>query len=180
MLVPLPFVSACPPEKGALAARSTQHAWSLPLSQEIQCYFWALLYYVHAGYNNSSGVQCSSSCALRLASGQEAGVRCLPAGAGRGEKLVCRTGHSPTNIFSSPITFYHLCSFLLLQNSYRAVYFPHDAEFIWGISFLVSTLLFWLLLEVERPKCHEKNYSHNISSIAKTKMYLHFGKSLPF
>lgn len=82
--------------------------------------------------------------------------------------------------FSSLITFYLLCSFLLLQNSYRAAYFPCAAEFIWAISFLVFTLLFLLLLEVERPKCREKNYSHNISSITKTKIYLYFRKFLPF
>lgn len=97
-----------------------------------------------------------------------------------GFQLVCKTGHSPTKTFSSLIMIYLLCFFILLQKSSRAVYLPRAAEFIQAISFLVSALLFLLLLEVERPKCHEKNYSHNISSIAKTKMYLHFGKYLPF
>lgn len=60
--------------------------------------------------------------------------------------------NSPTKILSSPITFYPLCFFLLLQNSYRAVYFPHAAEFIWAISFLLSALLFWLLVESRKAK----------------------------
>lgn len=123
-------------------------------------------------------MQHSSSCALRHTSSMKAGVCCLHGGTVRKAMPVCRTGSSPTKIFSSLITVYVLCSFLLLQNHYRAVYLPCVAEFIQAISFPVSALLFWLLLEVERPKCHEKNDSHNISSITKTKMYLHFRKCL--
>lgn len=154
MLKPLPFVNAFPQNRGSLLSRasSVRDQWS-PAKQynpvfKLFCMTFTQVKTIYLDW--SSAIPMPSNMPV------SSGWSLLPAWwDSKNTKFgLLDKAFSHKNLFlSNP--FCLLCTFLFLQNSYSAVYFPHATEFIWTIGFPVSALLFWLLLEVERPKLHE-------------------------